>query len=104
MQLYDKGICSAQSILEELNLDYDSEIEKIRDEQVTASASGMIPGGGPGGVGTMGMGGGMPGGDMGGMPGGEMGGMTDMGGGMAPGGDMGNIPFGRSSCGHGSGH
>jgi very-short-patch-repair endonuclease len=90
MQLYDKGIVSAQSILEELNLDYDSEIEKIRDEQVAASASGMLPGGG-GDVGTMGMGGGM-GGAPGGMPGGDMaGGMPggDMAGGMAPGGEMG---------------
>jgi very-short-patch-repair endonuclease len=99
MQLYDKGLVSAQTILEELDLDYDSEVEKIRDEQLMASANGMVGGGMQGGnMGTMGMGGdmggGMPGGDLGGgMPGAEMGGMPgapggDMGGGM-PGGDMG---------------
>lgn len=92
MQLYDKGLISAQTILEELDLDYDEEVQKIRDEQVMASASGMLMGaqGGAGNLGTMGMGAGM--GGAGGAPGGDMAGgpMGDMGGGMgAPGGDMG---------------
>jgi hypothetical protein len=103
MQLYEKGIVSAQTILQELGLDYDSEIEKIRDEQVMASASGLVPGGTGGAGGAMGgmgggMGGGMPGGDMGGggmppaggSPGG-MGGGMDMGMG---GGSMGSAPGG----------
>ena len=93
MQMYDKGMVSAQTVLEEMDLDYDSEVEKIREEQVMAQANGMVAGmgggdamggapmgGGP--MGDMGGMGGMSGGDMGGMPGG------DMGGGM-PGGDMG---------------
>lgn len=94
MQLYEKGIVSAQTILKELDLDYDTEIEKIRDEQIMASANGMVPAGQGGANGSMGMGGGMggaPGGDMGGggmggAPGGDMG-AGGMGG--APGGDMG---------------
>lgn len=89
MQLFEKGIVSAQTVLKELDLDYDTEIEKIRDEQITASANGMIPGGGQGGGagGAMGMPGGAPGGGApGGAPGGDMGG-SPMGG--APGGDMG---------------
>jgi len=97
MQWYDKGGVSMQTICEELDLDYDAEIEKIREEQVMAGPQGQIPGGMPGG--DMG---GMPGGDMGGMPGGDMGGMPggDMGGmpggdmGAAPGGDMGAAPMG----------
>jgi len=96
MQMYDKGMVSAQTVLEEMDLDYDSEVEKIREEQVMAQANGMVAGmgaqdpmgGAPMGGGPMGdMGGGMPpdmGGEgMGGAPGGDMG----MGG--APGGDMG---------------
>ena len=93
MQLYDKGLVSAQTILEELGLDYDTEVEKLRSEQVVASAAGMMmPGQGGGDMGGMGgMGGDM--GGMGSMPGadptGGMGG--DMGGGMGgmPGADMG---------------
>jgi very-short-patch-repair endonuclease len=91
MQWYDKGGVSMQTICEELDLDYDAEIEKIREEQMMAGPQGQIPGGAAGNLGTMGMGGG----DMGGgMPGGDMGGMPpggDMGGGM-PGGDMGGMP------------
>jgi len=91
MQGYDKGMVSAQSILEEMNLDYDTEIQRIREEQVVQGAAGLM---GQGGMGDMGMGGGMggmsgfggpPPGDMGAM-GGDMG-MGGMGG--APGGDMG---------------
>lgn len=97
IQCYDKGLISAQTILEELDLDYDSEVEKLREEQIMASATGMIGGPQAGNLGTMGMGAGlggampppdvagegvgmgpaagaMPGGEagMGGMPGGAM--------------------------------
>jgi len=88
MQLYDKKIVSAQSILEELGLNYDAEIEKLRNEQILVSASGMVPqaggdmGGGMGGA-LGGMGGGSPMGDMGGAPP-----MGDMGGGAPPMGGM----------------
>lgn len=105
MQLHDKGLVSAQSILEELGLDYDTEVEKIREEQVMASAAGMItPGAGGGMLGTMGMGS-MPGGaglpmEPGLMPGGGggMGGAGEMGGiggagGAAPAGGMGGAPM-----------
>jgi very-short-patch-repair endonuclease len=94
MQMYDKQMVSASTVLEELDLDYDTEVEKIREEQVMASSTGMVGGmGGGGNLGTMGMGGdmgmGAPGGDMGG----DMGmGAPGMGGDMgmgAPGGDMG---------------
>ncbi len=97
MQMYDKGMVSAQTVLEEMDLDYDSEVEKIREEQVMAQANGMVAGmgggdpmggapmgGGP--MGDMGGMGGMPGGDPGGMPGADMGaGMPGAGGMPAPG-------------------
>tara|TARA_Y100000034_G_scaffold136138_1_gene211021 strand:- start:473 stop:5947 length:5475 start_codon:yes stop_codon:yes gene_type:complete len=92
MQGYDKGMVSAQSILEEMNLDYDTEIQRIREEQIVQGAAGLM---GQGGMGDMGMGGGMGGmsGFGGPPPGGDMGmgmGMGgDMGMGGAPGGDMG---------------
>ncbi len=111
IQLWDKGAVSAQTVLEELELDYDEEIQKIRDEQVMASATGMLPSaqaGGPLGAGGMGggMGGGMPGGEMGGMPGagaetgGMPGGGAEMGGGgMAGGmgGAAGGAPMGAAA-------
>jgi len=93
MQWYDKGGVSMQTICEEMDLDYDAEIEKIREEQVMAGPQGQMPGGGN--LGTMGMGGGdmgggMPGGDMAGaMPGGDMGGAPGGAPGGMPGGDMG---------------
>ncbi|KKN50662.1 hypothetical protein LCGC14_0630460 [marine sediment metagenome] len=95
-QLHDKQLISSQTLLEEMDLNYDQEVKRMRYEQTQAGpaggalggmpGAGMMPGGGGAGtpMGDMGMG--MPGGDMGmGMPGGDMGGM---GGGM-PGGDMG---------------
>jgi very-short-patch-repair endonuclease len=90
MQWYDKGGVSMQTICEELDLDYDAEIEKIREEQVMAGPQGQIPGGDMAG----GMGG-MPGGDMaGGMPGGDMGGgMPGMPGDPAAGGMPGAAPM-----------
>ena len=81
MNLHQNGTISTQTLLEMFELDYDQEIERIRDEQVQTMGNGQVMAGGmPGG----GMpGGGMPGGDPmgGGMPGG-----APMGGGM-PGGD-----------------
>ena len=108
MQGYDKQMVSAQTILEELGLDYDSEVRKIREEQVMVSASGMIPSGGEmGGMGGMG---GL-GGDMGGLGGGGggMGGLEGMGGeapmggemgmpGMAPGAGMGGAEMGAGAA------
>jgi len=85
MQLHDKGLISAQRLLEEFDIDYDQETRRIREEQALASATGQFlgqPQGGMGGMGGMpmggGMGGGMPpmdigGGGMPGMPGGEPG-------------------------------
>jgi very-short-patch-repair endonuclease/intein/homing endonuclease len=112
VQLHDKGLISAQTLLEELDLDYDSEVEKIREEQTIAQANGMIAGGAGGAMGGMGgmppiggdMGGGMgalppdiageglggmPGAGAGGMPGAEMGGM--------PGAEMGGAPMGAAA-------
>ena len=105
IQLYEKGLVSAQTVLETFNLDPDQEIERKRYDavQMMALGQGMGQMGGAGGMGgDMGGGmGGMPpmGGDMGG---GDMGGMGgDMGGGGAPigapGGDMGGGPAMASS-------
>lgn len=106
MQLHDKGVLSTQTLCEELDLDYDQEIERLRYEQTTVGpmggaigqgGAGAMPGmglggggaGGPGGGGDMGMG-------MGGMPGAGgamgMGGGMDMGGGMGGGGMAGAAP------------
>ena len=86
MQLHDKQLISSQKLLQEFDVDYDQEVERLREEQVTAGPQGQMPGGAPGG-----MMGGM--GDMGGMggappmPDGLGGaGMPGMDGGMAPGG------------------
>lgn len=66
IQLYDKGGCSMQTICEELGLDYDAETEKLRQEQLVASAMGQVGGAQQqGGMGDP-MAGGM--GDMGGAP------------------------------------
>lgn len=96
MQLHDKQVISTQTMLEELDFDYDQEVERLRYEQAVSPMpmGGM---GGAGGDGGMGLGGGM--GGAGGMPGegmdpmGGMSGMGDMGGGApgAPGGDMGGM-------------
>jgi very-short-patch-repair endonuclease len=97
MQLHDKQVVSTQTLCEELDLNYDQEIERLRYEMAQAGPMGAqlgAGGGGMGGLGGMGGGGGggisAPGGGaappegMGGMPGGGMPG-GDMGGG-APGG------------------
>jgi len=84
LQMYDKQLLSAQSILEEMDMDYDAEVEKMREEQVMAAPGGMLQ---PGAGGAMG--GGMGGGPMGAAPSGPPPGMEGgMDGGM-PGGDMG---------------
>ncbi|TRZ80659.1 DUF559 domain-containing protein [bacterium] len=105
IQLYEKGLVSAQTVLETFDLDPDQEIERKRYDAVQMMALGQgmgQMGGAAGGGGGMPPMGGMPG-DMGGMPGdmGGMGGMPggDMGGGapIAPGGDMGGAPAMASS-------
>jgi len=111
VQLHDKGLVSAQTLLEELDLDYDSEVEKIREEQIMAQANGMVAQGDPnaaGGAGAAGQaggappGGGMPpdvaGEGMGGAPGGDMGGGMGMPGGDM-GGGMGGAPMGAAASG-----
>jgi very-short-patch-repair endonuclease len=108
MQMYDKGMVSAQTVLDEMDLDYDAEVEKIRDEQVMATAGGQVGGMGGGAMAGAPMGGGPMGADpMGGMGadpmGGGMGGAPggDMGMGGAPGGDMGmgGAPMGAAASG-----
>ena len=86
--MHDKGLLSAQTVLEQFDYDPDLETERKRYDTLQMAAMG---GGMPGADG--GMGGGFAGGDMGGgmggAPGGEMGGEM---GGEAPisaGGDMG---------------
>ena len=102
IQLHDKGLVSAQTLLEELDLDYDSEVEKIREEQIMAQANGMIAPGAEqaGGMGGMGMGGAPPGGGMPPDVAGEgMGGAPAPGMGAAPGGDMGGMGGGMGGVG-----
>lgn len=112
LNLYEKGLVSARTTLQEFDIDPDAEFEQLRYERIEQAymaQPGMIQGGGGdmgmGGLGEMGMGGGggglelggglgpegMPGGEMGGMPGGEMGGM--------PGGEMGGMPGGAPAGG-----
>lgn len=88
IQLYEKGIVSAHTLLETFELDPDQEIERKRYDAIQMMALGQggqtnDAGMGGGGMGGMG-GGGMGGGGMGGPP------MPDMGGG-APGGDAGGM-------------
>ena len=102
-QLHDKGIISTQKLLQEFNIDYDQEINRIREEQIVSGKGGLVQqgaGGGGGGL-DLGMGGGGldlglgGGGAPGGMPG-DMGlGGLDMGGG-AP---MGGAPAGGAPAG-----
>ena len=103
MQLHDKQVISSQTLLDEMDLNYDQEVKRMRYEQAQLGPAGAALGqqGGMGGAGDMGgggMGGGMPGGaespeqgGMGGgmdMPGMGMGGAGDMGGGGMGGGGM----------------
>jgi very-short-patch-repair endonuclease/intein/homing endonuclease len=91
MQLQDKSLISVETLLNEFDIDYDTEIERIRNQQMISS-----PGGAPGGAT-----GAMPGGAGGGMPGGMGAPMDPMGGaggappmGGPPGGGMGGPPGG----------
>jgi len=86
LQLYEKGLLSAQTVLETFDYDPDQEIERKRYDAVQMMALGQ--GMGEMGMGQPGGGAGGAGGDMGGgfggmppMPGGEGGGMPGMGGG-----------------------
>lgn len=118
IQLNQNGKMSDRTLLERyFDLNYDQEIEQMREEQVMAMQNGMLQGGGPPGGGPGGPGGapgGGPGGPMGGgAPGAPMGGPGgDMGGGMggpmggpggAPGapmgGGMGGAPMGAAAGG-----
>jgi very-short-patch-repair endonuclease len=111
MQLHDKQLVSTETLLEEFDMDYDKEVERIRNEQIQVGAGGaaMGGGGGPGGAVPGGAGGGMsgavgaPGGGGGGeampgmgMPGGPAGGGAPMGGG---GGGGGAAPMGAAAGG-----
>ena len=97
IQLYEKGLLSAQTVLEAFDFDPDQEIERKRYDslQMTALGQGQPGQGGAGGGGLGGAGGGGLGGGMGGgeppiSPGGEGGG-GDLGAGPALGG---NAPAG----------
>ena len=95
MQLYEKGLLSAQTVLENFGYNADNEIEKKRydaiqlmagqEQQGGGGGGGGMPGGGGGGGGMPpdmgGGGGGMPPDMGGGMPGGGGGGGDDGGGG-----------------------
>ena len=88
MQLHDKQVVSTQTLLEEMELNYDQEVKRLRYEQAQVGPMGAMPPAGD--QGGMGLGGGMGGGAAGGMPGAEMGapgagGMPGMEGGIAPG-------------------
>ena len=72
IQLYEKGLLSAQTVLETFDYDPDQEIERKRYDALQMVALGQQPGG-PGGAGG-GIGGGMP----------SLGGMGGGGGGEAP--------------------
>lgn len=104
LQLQERGLVSAQTVLEKLEYDYDQEVERIRYEtamqsfgQMAPAGAGGAPGGPGGGMGGLGaapppVGGlGEPPGGPGGMggPGGPGGPSADLGGGLgapAPGG------------------
>lgn len=97
MQLYEKGLLSAQTVLETFEFDPDQEIERKRYDAVQMMALGKGfgaeggPGGGPGAAGGMPPlgdigGGGGPGGEMGGPPIAPGGPGGAPGGGEAPGG------------------
>ena len=107
LQLYDKGLVSAHRVLEEFEIDPDTEFEQMRYERIEmmtqqppgqaaggAEGGGGMDLGGGGGGGGLSLGGGMdapPEGGMGGPPGADAGGMPPPpgGGGGAMGGGMG---------------
>ncbi|MFW6121109.1 MAG: phage portal protein family protein [Petrotogales bacterium] len=98
IQLHDKQLVSSKTLLENFDIDYDQEVQRLRQEQVAIGPQGQMGdmGGGMGGIPMLGGGGiggpppvegGIPGG-MGGMEGG-MEGIGGMGGGIEGGADMG---------------
>ena len=102
LSLYDKGLISAKRVLDEFEIDSDTEFEQMRFERIDAMAQqppgqagpgGGAPGGGMGDLG--GMGGGLSIGGAGAPPGGEAG--APPGGappGGMPGGEAGGVPMG----------
>jgi len=94
LQLYEKGLLSAQTVLESFDFDPDQEIERKRYDAVQMAALGQ----GLGAMGLGGGGGGEMGGGFGGMGGGGMGGggggMPPMPGGEGGGGGMPPMPSG----------
>jgi very-short-patch-repair endonuclease len=101
LQLYEKGLLSAQTVLEAFDFDPDQEIERKRYDAIQMAAMGGAMGGAGGAGGAPG-GGGMPGGDMGGGfggGGGGGGGMPPMPGGEMGGGAPGGAPGGEAPIG-----
>jgi very-short-patch-repair endonuclease len=101
LQLHEKGLVSAQRVLDTFDIDYDEEIDLIRFERSQGALGVQQPGAGGGmGGGAGGMGGGM--GDIGGggLDGGAAGGMEGgMGGGMEGGaGGAGGAPGGAPTA------
>lgn len=102
--LHDKKLVSSQTLLDQFDVDYDQEIEKIREETIAVGAQGQMgaPGGGSpmGGMPPGGGGGGAPGGPPpGAPPGGDMAGGAPMGGDMAGGAAAGGAPPGGAPMG-----
>lgn len=102
--LHDKKLVSSQTLLDQFDVDYDQEIEKIREETIAVGAQGQMgaPGGGSpmGGMPPGGGGGGAPGGPPpGAPPGGDMAGGAPMGGDMAGGAAGGGAPPGGAPMG-----
>lgn len=93
LQLYEKGLLSAQTILEQFDYNPDVEIERKRTDAILMMAMGQGMGQPGGEMGGGGMGGMPPLG--GGMGGPEVGGAPAMGGapGGAPGGELGGAPI-----------
>lgn len=88
-QLHDKKLISTQTLLQQIDMDYDHELERIREQ---TAQSGAAAGGAPGGDMMGGMGGGMPGGDMGALGGGAAGDLGAAGGMPADLGGAGAMP------------
>lgn len=65
VQLHDKGLVSTQKLLSEFNIDFDQEVNRLREEQITAGKGGQVVGESPGGGGGLDLGlGGPPGGGL----------------------------------------
>jgi very-short-patch-repair endonuclease len=91
MQLHDKQVISTQTLLDEIGLNYDQEVKRMRYEQAQLGPQGAMLGQGMGAMGGGAMGGGAGGGGAGGMPGGAAspaGGGMGMGEGGMPGAGM----------------